>query len=64
MKCFVPSCKNHTHQGRFNGEVCRSCLSYANHYKSCDSLGEFIGLSTECVEFIKANTEEVIKRGS
>ena len=29
MKCLVKSCRNHSHQGKFIGDVCMPCASYA-----------------------------------
>lgn len=28
MKCKVPHCKNHSHQGEFVGNYCKPCVEY------------------------------------
>lgn len=37
MKCIVKDCKNHKHEGGFNGDVCSPCYQFIVHGKGVNS---------------------------
>ena len=63
-KCFVPSCPNKSHQGRFSLNVCMPCAELA---KQIDDVGlyEAVENTGTCfmkgvIAFIGHNTDEVM----
>jgi hypothetical protein len=68
MKCIVKNCENHSHQGKFIGELCSPCRRYitegeGEHSQAYrNSKREWVGLTDE--EMLEAIQKSFISKQS